>query len=200
MKSCSTLALLFALVLVVGCRQQKAIHHDYVTDLDFTTTTYFDVASFDGKQSLREFGTNNCVGFSDYYIFGEYRNPMDITGGHNFHVFPDGCFVIEEFYDIGEPVTVASGRWKLDGNVLLVFDLVERKDASVVFGMKWVKEHFGTVGRLRLFVTGHGESIGDTILVAEDTVKKDTHIEWKYVRRIEYYRDWPKEQQRLLTK
>ena len=149
---------------------------------------------------MREFGTNNVVGFSDNYIFGEYRNPMDLTGGHNFHVFPDGCFVIEEFCDICEPKTVASGRWKLEGNKLLISDLAERTNASSVLGMKWVKEHFGTVDRLRLFVTGRDESLGDAILVSDETARKGTHVKWRYIRRIEYYRDWPREQQRLLTK
>jgi len=162
--------------------------------------TAFDVEALGGRQSLREFSTNVRTGFSDDYIFGLYRSPMDLTGGHNFYVFPDGCFVIEEFCDIGEPITLASGRWKLEGNELLIFDLVERENAPAIFGMKWVKEHFGKVDRLRLFVTGHGESIGDTILVAQDTVGKGPHIEWKYIRRIEYYRDWLKDQQRLLAK
>ena len=121
---------------------------------------------------MREFGTNNVAGFSDNDIFGEYRAFLDLTGGHNFHVFPDGCFVVEEFCDIGQPQTVASGRWKLEGNEIVISDLIERTNTLLVLGMKWVKEHFGPLDRLRLFVTSRDESIGDTILVSDETVRK----------------------------
>jgi hypothetical protein len=80
-------------------------HRDYVTDLDFTTTTDFDAATLAGKKPLRQFGTNNVEGFSDNYIFGEYRGPMEDTGGHNFHIFPDGIFVVEAFCDICQRAT-----------------------------------------------------------------------------------------------
>ena len=199
MKSRLMLVLLLASSLL-GCT--KAITpqsgpRGYVTDLDFTTTTDYKSESL---RPLREFGTNNVAGFSDNYIFGVYCNPMDMTGGHNFHIFPDGCFAIEEFVDIGEPETVASGRWKLEGNALVISDFVERTNSSATLGMKWVKEHFGSVERLRVFVTGHEEAIADTILVSDETVRKGKDFRSKYVRRLHYYRDWPKEQQRLLEK
>src|ERR1035437_4593494 len=165
MKKYSTLAFVAVLVLIAGCEAPKSemkVHRDYVTDLDFTTTTDFDAATFAGKKPLRQFGTNNVEGFSDNYIFGEYRGPMEDTGGHTFHIFPDGCFVIEAFCDICQPETVASGRWKLEGNELVISDLTERTNvSSVLSGMKWVKEHFGAVDKLRLFVTERDESIGD---------------------------------------
>lgn len=201
MKARFASSLLLVLALLGGCTttvQDPVAHRDYVTDLDFTTMANFDATGFAGNQQLRTFGTNNVQGFSDPYIFGEYRRPMDMTGGHNFHVFPDGCFVIEEFCDIGAPVTIASGRWKLDGNTLLISDLVNRKPASAVLGMKWIKEQFGNPDKLRVFVTATGESIGDTILVAEDTASKGPHVGWKYVRRITAYADWPKTQRELL--
>jgi hypothetical protein len=201
MKALFAFNLLFGLVLLGGCTtpvKGPVVHQDYVTDLDFTTATEFEATGFGGNQHLRSFGTNNVKGFSDPYIFGEYRNPMDITGGHNLHVFPDGCFVIEEFCDVGAPATIASGRWKLDGNTLVISDLVDRKPASALLGMKWVKENFGNPERLRVFVTARGESIGDTILVAEDTASKGPHLGWKYVRRRTEYADWPKRQQELL--
>ena len=204
MKTYSTLAFVAVLVLIVGCEAPKSemkVHRDYVTDLDFTTTTDFDTATFAGKKPLSQFGTNNVEGFSDNYIFGEYRGPMEDTGGQNFHIFPDGCFVIEAFCDICQPETVATGRWKLEGNELVIFDLTERTNvSSVLSGMKWVREHFGAVDKLRLFVTERDESIGDTVLVSEETVRKGPHVEWRYIQRIEYYRDWPKEQKRLLGK
>jgi hypothetical protein len=189
--------------LIAGCASRKpevAAHRDYVTDLDFTTPTRFEAESFRGRQPLREFGTNNVEGFSDNYIFGVYRNPMDLTGGHNFYVFPDGRFAVEEFCDICEPKIVASGRWKLEGDELAISDLVERKNISVTLGMKWIEEHFGPLDRLRLFVTGHDESIGDTILVSDETVRKAPYVEWKYIGRIKCYRDWPKEEEGLLGK
>jgi hypothetical protein len=201
MKARTISSLLLLLVLVGGCTapaQHDAAHRDYATDLDFTTATDFDAAGLGGSQELRAFGTDNIKGFSDDYIFGEYRSPMDLTGGHNFHAFPDGCFVIEEFCDVGEPITIASGQWKLDGNSLLVVDLVERKKSSAPLGMKWIRQHFGGVERLRVFVTANGESIGDTILISEDTAALGRHVEWKYVRRAVYYRDWPKRQRDLL--
>ena len=83
----------------------------------------------------------------------------------------------------------------------MISDLTERTNLSPsLSGMKWVKEHFGPVDKLRLFVTGRDESIGDTILVADETCRIGPHVEWKYIQRIEYYRDWPKEQKRLLEK
>jgi len=94
---------------------------------------------------------------------------------------------------------VASGRWKVEGNELVISDLTERPIASsVLAGMGWVKEHFGAVDKLRLFVTERDEYIGDTILVSDETVRKGPHVGWRYIRRIEYYRDWPKEQKTLL--
>lgn len=192
-------SLLFALVLL-GCKQattQQPTSRGYVTDLDFTTATEYKAEAL---RPLREFGTNNVEGFSDNYIFGAYRNPMDMTGGHNFHVFPDGCFVIEEFCDIGEPVTVALGRWKLEENALVVSGLTEKTNSSAILGMKWVRKHFGAVERLRVFVTGRDEAIADTILVSDNTVREGKDLGWKYVRRIEYYRDWRKEEQKLLGK
>jgi hypothetical protein len=204
MKRYSTLAFVALLVFTAGCEAPKPgmkVHRDYVTDLDFTTTTDFDAATLSGKKPLRQFGTNNVEGFSDNYIFGEYRGPIDDTGGHNFYIFPDGSFVIEAFCDICQPETVAFGKWRLEGNELVVFDLTERINvSSVLSGMKWVKEHFGAVDKLRLFVTERDESIGDTVLVSDETVRKGPHVEWRYIRRIEYYRDWPKEQKRLLGK
>jgi hypothetical protein len=201
MKTLFVSCLPLVLVLLGGCTtpvQTPVVHRDYVTDLDFTTMTDFDTAGFAGNQHLRTFGTNNVQGFSDEYIFGKYRSPMDLTGGHNLHVFPDGCFVIEEFCDVGAPVTLASGRWKLDGNALLISDLVDRKPGSALLGMKWLKEQFGNPDKLRVFVTTAGESIGETILVAEDTASKGPHVGWKYVRRITPYADWPKRQRELL--
>jgi hypothetical protein len=85
-------------------------HRDYVTDLDFTTTTDFDATTLAGKKPLRQFGTNNVEGFSDNYIFGEYRGPMEDTGGHNFHIFPDGIFVVEAFCDICQRATAEAAR------------------------------------------------------------------------------------------
>ena len=193
--------LLAVLVLVGGCSTQvkgPVAHRDYVTDLDFTAETDFDAAGFSANQHLRTFGTNNVRGFSDPFIFGEYRSPMDLTGGHNFHIFPDGCFAIEEFCDVGEPVTLASGRWRLEGNTLVISALEARKPSSAVLGMKWIKEQFGSPERLRVFVTADGDSIGDTILVADDTAGKERHVGWKYVRRITAYADWPKRERDLL--
>ena len=204
MKACSALAFVARLGIIVGCEaptSQMKVHRDYVTNLDFTTATDFDAATFGGKKPLRQFGTNNVEGFSDNYIFGAYRCPMEETGGHNFHIFPDGSFVIEAFCDICLPETVASGRWRLEGNELVIVDLIERTNVSPgLSGMEWVKEHFGAVDKLRLFVTERDEFIGDTFLVSDGTVRKGPHIEWTYIRRIVCYRDWPKEQKRLLGK
>jgi hypothetical protein len=110
MKALFAFSFPLVLVLMGGCTtgvQSPIVHRDYVTDLDFTTTTDFDAVGLAGNQHLRTFGTNDVQGFSDEYIFGEYRSSMDLTGGHNLHVFPDGCFVIEEFCDVGAPATIA---------------------------------------------------------------------------------------------
>lgn len=64
--------------------------------------------------------------------------------------------------------------------------------------MNWINEAFGEVKRLRLFVTMQGELVGDIVLVAESTTRKNENIEWKYVRRIGYCDDWLKEEKRLL--
>ena len=193
--------LLLVLVPLGGCTapvQSPVAHKDYVTDLDCTVETEFEVNDFGGRQRLRSFAANNAQGLSDPYIFGEYRTPMDLTGGHNLHVFPDGCFVIEEFCDVGPSATVASGHWRLDGNTLVVSDVVDRNSASAVLGMQWVKEHFGNPERLLVFLTADGESIGETLLVAEDTASNGPRLGLKYVRRITQYVDWAKRQQDLL--
>jgi hypothetical protein len=202
MKTCCSLAFVAVFTVIVGCEAPKSemkIHRDYVTDLDFTTTTDFNAATFAGNKPLRQFGTNNVEGLSDNYIFGVYRGPMEDTGGNYFYIFPDGAFVIEAFCDICRPETVASGRWKLKGNELEIFDLSERTNVSSgLSGMKWIREHFGAVDKLRLFVTQRDESIGDTILVSDETVRKGRRVEWRYIKRIEYYRNWPNERERLL--
>jgi hypothetical protein len=175
------------------------VHRDYVTNLDFTTTTAYVAAGVTGQLPLRTFQTNIARGFSDDFIFGVYCNPIETSSGHNYHIFPDGCFVIEEFYDVGPPsVTIASGNWKLEGNTLVISDLVDRKPASALLGMKWIKERLGNPERFRVFVTASGDWIGDTILVTEDTASKGTQVGMKYVRRTAYYRDWPKKQRDLL--
>ena len=51
----------------------------YVTELDFTTSTEYRAEDL---RPLREFGTNNVEGFSDNYIFGEYRNHGRLSLGH----------------------------------------------------------------------------------------------------------------------
>jgi hypothetical protein len=201
MKAFSAFGLLLALAVMGGCTgpvQRAVAHRDYGTDLDLTTATDFEASGLAGEQHLRTFRTNIVQGSSDDYIFGEYRSPMDVTGGHNLHLFPDGCFVIEETCDIGRPVTLASGRWKLDGDTLLIFDLLERRPASALLGMQWLREQFGSPHKLRVFVTANGEWIGDTILVAEDTANKGPHVGWKYVRRITHYADWPQWERELL--
>jgi hypothetical protein len=199
----TAVAFLVVLGLVAGCvtrRSETATHRDYVTDLDFTAPTGFDATTFAGDKPLRQFGTNNVAGFSDNYIFGVYRSPMDLAGGHYFHVFPDGSFAIEAFCDIALPQSLALGRWKLAGNELVVSDLIERTNASMLPGMRRVSEGFGAVEKLRVFVTGQGEQIGDTILVSEETVRAGPHVGWRYIQRIKYYRDWAKEQKRLSGK
>jgi hypothetical protein len=179
--------------------QGPVAHTDVLTDLDFTTSTHFDTAGLAGGQRLRTFGTNNALWFSDEYICGEYQSPEVLTAGHNFHVFPDGCFVIEESSEVGAPVaTIATGHWKREGDTLVISDLVYRNPAPAVLGMKWVREHFGSPERLRMFVTASGQSIGNKILVAEDTASKGPHIGWKYVRRTTQYADWPKKQRELM--
>ena len=52
MKTYSTLAFVAVLVLIAGCEAPKSemkVHRDYVTDLDFTTTTDFDAATLLGR-------------------------------------------------------------------------------------------------------------------------------------------------------
>ena len=204
MKTCRTWATATALTLLVGCEgpgSKMRVHRDYVTDLDFTTTTRFHASTFAGDKPLRQFGTNNVEGFSDEFIFGVYRDPMEDLGGHHFYLFPDGCFVVEAFCDICQPETVASGRWKLEGNELVISVLSERANVtSGPGGMDWVKERFGAIARLSIFVTERNEFIADTILVSDETIRKGPHVGWRYIQRIQYYRDWPKEQKRLLGK
>ena len=202
MKAVFAFSLLVIMALLGGCTspvQGPVAHTDVLTDLDFTTSTDFDAAGLVGGQRLRTFGTNNAPWFSDEYICGEYQSPEVLTAGHIFHVFPDGCFVIEESSDAGAPVaTIVTGHWKREGDTLVISDLVYRNLAPAVLGMKWVREHFGSPERLRMFVTASGQSIGDKILIAEDTASKGPHIGWKYVRRTTQYADWPKKQRELM--
>ena len=171
-----------------------------MTSLDYTTVTEFAATGLDDEQHLRTFRTNIAQGLSSEYIFGAYQAPMSYTGGLCLHVFPDGCFVIEEYCDIGLPATIASGRWKLNANTLHISGLVERRPMPTALGMKWLKETFGSIGKIRVFVTANGEHIGDTILVAEDTCRSGPQVGWKYVRRITPYADWPGIERDLLKK
>jgi hypothetical protein len=202
MKIGSTIALVLAGVLLGGCATERrgVAPQNYITDLDFTVPTCFDVAGDKGKRALREFGTNNCPELAEAHVFGQYGNPMDFWAGCNFHVFPGGGFVIAiEDFRTGEPLTLASGKWRLDRNTLEVSGLVPRQTEAAPPGLKWVREHFGTVDKMRVFVTASGESIEDTILVAEETASGSAHFEGKYFRRIRYDRDWPKRQRELMA-
>jgi hypothetical protein len=52
------------------------------------------------------------------HYFGEYRFPIEYTGGTKLHLFPNGRFVISEWLDIGPDELQAAGTFRLDGDQL----------------------------------------------------------------------------------
>jgi hypothetical protein len=61
------------------------------------------------------------------HYFGEYRFPIEYTGGTKLHLFPNGRFVISEWSDIGPDELQAAGSYQVRADRLtLKFSQIRR--------------------------------------------------------------------------
>src|SRR5262245_35114049 len=62
-----------------------------------------------------------------WHYFGEYRFPIQFTGGTKLHLFPNGRFVISEWSDIGPDELQAAGSYQVRADrLLLQFSRIRR--------------------------------------------------------------------------
>lgn len=87
--------------------------------------TIFAAKSFAADDELRlpvgreVFTLNSFSGTSPRrHYFGEYRIPIQYTGGTKLHLFPNGRFVISEWSDIGPDELQAAGSFRVDADRL----------------------------------------------------------------------------------
>lgn len=150
-------------------------------DLGLTQSTPYSADYLGEQKPLLVFEK----GFDDgNYLYGRYRGQMDLTGGHDLLIFPDGEFALTWWCDVcGAPETIALGTWSRSGNELSFKITTKSKKVD----QKPLKD-------MAFFVIAGERKVVQSILVMEP-LQKDVPY-GGFVVRVEQYMDWSRDLQK----
>ena len=187
-------ARLIALVSIVGILLPLAASGQsskrYGTDLDSTEPARYSVEMPGHDGQLRRLRPESDARSK---VLGQFRSVADLTGGSDFHFFPNGKSAITRWCDICPVATVATGDWQLKENEVI---LTVTRPASAR-SLDSLNERFGAVVRLAVFVVAKGDFIGETVLVSPEMLKTRPAPIFRYLVRREPYLDWQPTYERL---
>lgn len=123
------------------------------------------------------------------HYFGEYRFPIDATGGIKLHLFPNGRFVVSKWSDVQPDELKAAGSFQVDGDRLLL------QFARVVPGYEDLKTRFADVHLLWGWIEQKDFVTGFEVFVfpsdAWEALKTDPDkARFLFLQRATEYNDW----------